>query len=59
MASRQRQDVHVLFHLLDFFLVGHAEPLFLVNNQKAEAFKLHILRKDAVSADDDVHIAFF
>ena len=31
----------------------HAEPLFLVHDQQAEIAKLHVLRQQAVRADDD------
>ena len=40
---RQRQNVHVLLHLLDLFLMGHAEPLLLVDDQESQALKFHIL----------------
>ena len=41
-GGRQRQHVHILLQLLDLLLVGHAEALLLVNDQKAQILKLNI-----------------
>ena len=51
---RQRQDIDILFHFLDLLLVRHAEALFLVDDQKTKAVKLHILRQKPVRPDDNV-----
>ena len=56
---RQRQNIHVLLHLLDLLFVGHAEPLLLVDDQQSQTLKLHVLREHPVCAYHDVHIAFF
>ena len=37
----------------------HAEPLLLIDNQKAKIFELHIFRQNAVCSDDNVHESFF
>ena len=50
----QRQDIDILFHFLDLLLVRHAEALFLVDDQKTQAVKLHILRQKPVRPDDNV-----
>ena len=55
--GRQSQHVHVLLHLLDLLLVGHAKALLLVHDQKAEVPELHILGQDPVGADHNVHHA--
>ena len=55
--SGQRQHIHLLLELFEFFLVHHAEPLFLVNDQQTQVFELHVVRKQAVCADDDIHRA--
>ena len=41
-------------HVLDNFLVSHAEALFFVHNQQAEIPEPDILRQQPVGADDDV-----
>ena len=55
----QGQNVHVLLHLLDLFLMSHAEPLLLIDDQKPKILKLHILRQDSVCADNNIHIPLF
>ena len=44
-------------HLLDAFLVRHAETLLFVHDQEAEIAELDVLRQQAVRADDDVDLA--
>ena len=39
----QGQNVHVLLHLLDLFLMSHSEPLLLIDDQKSKVLKLYIL----------------
>ena len=39
----QCQNVHILLHLLDLFLMSHTEPLLLIDDQKSKVLKLHIL----------------
>ncbi len=56
--GRQRQHVHLLAHLLDALLVGHAEPLLLVHDQQPEVLERHVLRQQTVRADQDVELAF-
>ena len=43
--------------LLDALLVGDAEALLFVDDQEAEALEVHVLREQAVGADDDVDLA--
>ena len=52
-----RQHVHFLPELLDPFLVSHAEPLLFVDDEQSEIAELHVLRQQAVRADDDVDLA--
>ena len=54
-CCRQREDIHILAHFLDLFLVGHAEALLLIDDEKAQVFKLHILGQQPVGPDDDIH----
>ena len=54
---RHRQHVDLLAHLLDALLVRDAEALLLVDDQQAEVLELHVLRQQAVRADDDVEPA--
>ena len=35
--------------------MGDPEPLLLIYNQKPQVLKLHILGKDPVGADDNIH----
>ena len=48
---------HVLAHLLQAFFVRHAESLLFVDDEQAQVLKLHVFRKQAVRADDDVDLA--
>ena len=52
------EHVHVVLELLDALFVPDAEALFFVDHQQAEILELHVLRKDAMRADHDVHFAF-
>ena len=54
-CGRECQNIHILFHLLDLFLVGDAEALLLVHDQQTQIFKLYILRQKTVRSDDYVH----
>ena len=42
-CSSQCQHIHILFHLLDFLLMAHAEPLFLIDDQKSKILVFDIL----------------
>ena len=53
------QHVHILAHLLQAFFVRHAEALLFVHDQQAEVVKFHVLRKQPVRADHDVHFSRF
>ena len=54
---RHRQDVHLLAQLLDLLLVRDAEALLLVDDEQSEIAELHVLRQQAVRADDDLDLA--
>ena len=54
---RHRQHVDALAHLLDALLVRDAEPLLLVDDEQAEILEQHVLREQAMRADDDVDLA--
>ena len=54
---RQCQHVDILPHLLDLFLVGHAEALLLIHNQQSQLVEMNILREQPVCSDDNVHAA--
>ena len=58
-GGSQGQHIHVLLQLLDLFLVGHAEPLLLVDDEQAQVLELHVLGEHPVSADDNVHKPLF
>ena len=53
----QRQHVDVGLQRLQPFLVRHAEALFLVDHDEAEALELDILGQQRVRPDDDVEVA--
>ena len=53
----QREHVHQRAQTLEFFLVQHAETLFLVNHHQAEVFEGDVVLNQPVGADDDVHRA--
>ena len=40
---RQRQNIHIFPELLDLLLVGHAETLLLIDDEKPKILKLYIL----------------
>ncbi len=44
-------------HLLELFLLGHAEALFLVDDDQAQVVELHVLTHQPVGAHDDVDAA--
>ena len=54
-GGRQRQHVYLPGHLLELFLVGHAEALFLVNDQQPQVLEFHALLQQAVGADQKIH----
>ena len=41
-CSRQRKHIHILFHLLDFFLMPYTKPLLLIHNQKPQILEFQI-----------------
>ena len=55
----QRKHVHMPPQLLQFFLLRHAESLFLVYDEQSEILERDIFRREAVRSDDDVHLAGF
>ena len=57
--SCQCENINVLFQLLDLFLMGNAETLLLVYDQKSQVLILHILGKHSVGTDHNVHLSFF
>ena len=46
----EREHVHLTAHLLDMFLVRHAEALLLVHDEQPEVFELHVLLQQPVCA---------
>ena len=54
-AHRQGVDVHL--QLLELFLDGDAEFLFLVHHEQSQVFELHGLADELVGADYDVDFA--
>ena len=56
--GREREHVDVGAHLLDAFLVLHAEPLLFVDDEQPEVLELDVLGEQAVRPDDDVDLAF-
>ena len=57
-CCRQSQHIHIFLHLLDLLLVNHTKTLLLVNDQKPKILKLHILGKNTVGANHNVHLPF-
>ena len=55
--GREAHHIHRLLHLLDLFLVGHTETLFLIDDQQPQILELHIFRKKPVRSDGDVRRA--
>ena len=53
-ARRQGQHVDALGHAFHGLLVGHAEALFLVDDEQTEVLELHVLGQQPVRADDHV-----
>ncbi|MNM79225.1 hypothetical protein D3C81_911520 [compost metagenome] len=54
----QRQDVDLGAQRLQRFLLAHAEAVFLVDDDQAQALELHVVGEQLVRADDDVDAAF-
>ncbi len=54
---RQRENVNVLCHLLQLFLVSHAEALFFIYYDKTEVTKLNIGGKYSVCSHNNIDIA--
>ena len=50
----ERQHVDLGAHRLDRLLVAHAEAVFLVDHEQAEALELDLVADQRVRADDDV-----
>ena len=53
----EREHVHLGAQRLHRFLVAHAEAVFLVDDEQAQARELHVAGQQLVRADDDVHRA--
>ena len=53
------EHVDFLAHLLEAFLVAHAEALFFIDDEQAEVLELDVFGKQAVGADEDVDLAGF
>ena len=58
-CRRQRQHIHIFPKLFDLLLMSHAKTLLLINDQKPQILKLHILRQYPVRSDQDIHQSFF
>ena len=52
----QRQHVHLPLHVLDDFLVRHAEALLLVYDEQSQVLELHVFPQQPVGPDDQVDI---
>ena len=39
--------------------MSHTKTLLLINNEKSQILKFHILRKHSVGSDNNIHHAFF
>ena len=53
----QGQDVDIGCPGLPFFLLGHAEALFFIDDQETQVLELDLLVEQAVGPDEDVDIA--
>ena len=54
---RQGQHIHAGKHVLEFFLVCHAEPLFLVHDRQPQRTEFHVFLHNTVGADNDIRFA--
>ena len=55
--GREGQHIHADEVFLQLLLVLHAEPLLLIDDDKAQVVETHILGEQAVGAHHDVHAA--
>src|SRR5882762_4629596 len=55
----ERERVHVFAHFLEALFVGYAEALLFIDDEKTEVGEFHVFRKQAMRADDHVHLARF
>ena len=53
--SGECQDIHILLHLFDLFLVCDTEALLLVHDQKSQILELYVLRQKAMGPYNDIH----
>ncbi len=58
-GRRKGENVHVGAHLFQFLLVHDAEPLLLVDDEKAEIPEHHIALEQPVGPDEDIYPAAF
>ena len=52
----KRQDIYAEMPFLDFFLLGNAEALLLIDNQQAQTREIHIRLQQTVRADKNIHL---
>jgi len=55
--GREGQHVHLGAQLLEMFLMGHTETLFLIDDHQSQVFEGNVTSQQAVRADDDIHLA--
>ena len=53
----QGQDINLGAHLLQPFLVGHAEALLFVDHDQAKVFEPQVTLQQAVGANQDIHLS--
>src|SRR5215472_16276853 len=53
------EGVDIFAQFFEALFVSDAEALFFIDDQQTELVKLDVFRKQAVGADDDVHLAGF
>src|SRR6202000_3559726 len=57
--GRHREHIDLMAELLQSLLVADAEALLLIDHQQAEVLEFQVLRKQTMSADQDVDLSGF
>ena len=53
----QRQDIDLLFELLDAFLMRHPEALLLIHDEQAQSLKMDVFAEQSMGSDQDIDLA--
>ena len=58
-CCRKCQNINIFLQLFDLFFMLYSKTLFLINDQKSQIFKCHILTQYPVGSDDNINLSLF